>query len=198
MKQLEEKVGLDLPEIGNLGTKMKHTAFEHVSWDDIEKSCLSMYARMQQSHYKPDVIIGVLKGGGIPASLFVDYFGVSMELASLTAKSYVGTNKVKKVELFPNFDIKDLKGKHVLVVDDIWDTGETMESILYEFGSEYSVTTATLFYRTKMIEAGSFNSSPHIDRSHTPDYYDKTVTNEWVVFPWEKYEFWRSIHGEKE
>ena len=103
------------------------TQFKHVSSEELENACLSMYARMVKDGYKPDVIIGLLKGGGYPASLFVDYFGVSMEFATLRTKSYDGIGEQRpEVTLFPHYDKESLVNKKVLVVDDIWDTGKTM------------------------------------------------------------------------
>lgn len=54
-----------------------------------------------------------------------------------------------------------------IVIDDIHDSGETLEPFKEDF-------TATLFYRQKPIEA-------------TPTVWVETIAdNTWVVFPWEK------------
>jgi len=120
-----------------------------------------------------------------------------MEFATLKAKSYDGIGQQRDtVELFPQYDIEDLIGKNVLVVDDIWDTGQTMEAILSQFKGKANVTTATIFYRRK--EPENLAELRQRINSKTPNYYDKVIMNEWVVFPWEKYEFWRAIHGNKE
>ena len=163
--------------------------FEYVSWDDVEKSCLSVYAKMKKDGYKPDIILGLLKGGSIPSSIMVDLFGVSTGLVHLRVRSYDGMDQQKDVEVYPlefeEFaDLMDIKGKEILIVDDIWDTGKTMLTILEKLKGE-KVTTMTLFAK--------INKTAPIA---LPDYFDKTVFEDWIVFPWEKYEFWRIINGE--
>ena len=67
----------------------------------------------------------------------------------------------------------------VLIVDDIWDSGKTMNAVLDYLGEE-DITTATLFWKETAKEK--------------PTYYANIAgRNEWVVFPWEKYEFNREI-----
>lgn len=166
--------------------------FEYVSWDDVEKACLSIYAKMRKDGYKPDIILGLLKGGAIPSSIMVDLFGVSTGLVHLRVSSYVGINQQKDVEIYPLefeefanlMDIKD-KGKEILIVDDIWDTGKTMAALLERLKGE-KVTTMTLY--TKIHKKAP---------DALPDYFDKTIFDDWIVFPWEKYEFWRLINEQK-
>jgi hypoxanthine phosphoribosyltransferase len=67
--------------------------FSHITWEEVENSCLSMFARMCRDNYRPNIIIGILKGGAIPASLFVDYFGHPISFLTLRAKSRIGLDK---------------------------------------------------------------------------------------------------------
>lgn len=67
--------------------------------------------------------------------------------------------------------IQEYKNGHLLVVDDIIDTGKTYERFL-EITTINSVefTFASLFYKPRS--------------SYTPDIYIKETTS-WIVFPWE-------------
>lgn len=50
---------------------------------------------------------------------------------TITAKSYVGTCSTGDVKITPDFNLNTIKNKNILLVDDIFDTGQTLERILY-------------------------------------------------------------------
>ena len=71
----------------------------------------------------------------------------------------------------------DVKNKKISIVDDIWDSGKTMKSVLDYLGDE-DIVTATLYW--KATAKGK------------PDYYAEVAgENEWIVFPFECQEFRR-------
>jgi hypothetical protein len=74
----------------------------------------------------------------------------------------------------------DVKGKNVLVVDDVVDSGRTLEIVTEQvrLRGARSVRTAVLFYKPKSIIR--------------PDFFAQE-TSEWVVFPWELCEFIREL-----
>jgi hypothetical protein len=171
----------------------------HVTWNEIEQSCLSIYARMCQDKYKPEIILGVLKGGVIPASIFVDLFGIPMKFVTLGAKSYINIKEQKEVEFFPANPYKYLentaglkKDSKILIVDDIWDSGKTINAILNILNGNFNIKVATIFARSNKENSVITN-----EVKAYPDYFDKIVCDEWVVFSWERYEFMREINGEK-
>lgn len=154
----------------------------YLNWDNIEKSCLSIYSRMCNDKYVPDMIVGLLWGGVVPTRLFVDFFGVSRSNVKVVyASLYKGIHEQNdSLTILPYYSKEDVANKKVLVIDDIWDTGKTMKSVLSDLiQMNCTVTTATIVYRTGYVK---------------PNYFDITVRDEWVVFPWERYEFWREIH----
>lgn len=151
--------------------------FRFLSWPDIEKSCLSIYKQMVVNNYVPDSIIGLLRGGVVPARIFADYFGIVLDFFALDVKLYdkIGVRKEEPVIRY-SFKEDDLNGK-VLVIDDIYDSGTTMKAVLEHLKGK-DITTATLFWK---------------ETANTkPDYYAEiSKKNEWVVFEWEKREFER-------
>ncbi|GFH28428.1 hypoxanthine phosphoribosyltransferase, partial [Haematococcus lacustris] len=100
---------------------------------DIDKVLLSTeqlneildYMGRQIGHEYQDkelLVLGVLKGGFMFTTLEVDFF---------KASSYgTGTSSSGSVKLDESFDLSSIKGKHVLVAEDIIDTGLTMSSLV--------------------------------------------------------------------
>ena len=156
--------------------------YRNVSWEYQEDMCADIYENMLRKNYRPDAIIGLLRGGVVPARLFADYFDITLDFFALDAKLYNGIAEPgEEVKIKPFFG--DIKGKKVLIVDDIWDTGETMRAVLKYLKNEY-LHTATLFKKN-----GSEGS---------PDFYCETANiDEWIIFPWDKRETKRLKH-EKE
>jgi hypoxanthine phosphoribosyltransferase len=169
------------------------TKYNHVSWSDVDEYCMDIVAQMDETGYRPDCIIGLTKGGVVPARIVADYFDLDMDF--IDVKYYDGINQrmsKPKIEgsdeFFGNFHLH----KRMLVVDDIWDTGDTMMAVVerliqpfrpHKLGAH--VTTATLFWKE--------------GASKKPDYYAGVAKpGEWINFPWERYEFQREVKKLKE
>ena len=154
------------------------TKFKFVSWDDLETDCAVIYSKMLKDNYKPDCIIGLFRGGIVPARIFSDYFNIWLDFFALDVKLYNGINKRMKKPKIRIFD-EDIKGKEILVIDDIYHSGTTMKSVL-EFLKGEKITTTTVFWKETAEEK--------------PDYYAGVAKkDEWIVFPWEKREFKREF-----
>lgn len=156
--------------------------FLYVTWEEIEEASSELAKKIIESGFKPDVIVGILRGGIIPARLLADELGVE-EMGVMEVKLYKGVGIRRDKPYLKQPLIADVFGKNVLVVDDISDTGLTLQLALNAitlYGPK-SVRSATLFIKpwTKLV----------------PDYYSKT-TDKWVVFPWEKREVKKEIEAQ--
>jgi hypoxanthine phosphoribosyltransferase len=153
--------------------------FKFLSWYEMEEACLAIYRKMKRDNYVPDSIIGLLRGGVVPARIFADYFGIVLDFFALDVKLYDGIG-VRKEKPLIRYDFKDedLKGR-ILVIDDIFDSGKTMKAVLDHFKGK-DITTATLYWKEKA--------------PGKPNYYARVAEKEeWIVFPFEVYEFKREI-----
>jgi len=153
--------------------------FEYVSWDDIEEMVKDIARAIKSSGYKVDVVVGILRGGVIPAKLIADELDVN-DLGVMEIKLYkaVGERAHKPYIRQPlTLPVKDL---NVLIVDAVSDTGLTLGTAInaLELYSPNKIKTATLYIKpwTKFV----------------PDYYSR-VTDKWIVFPWEKREVKREV-----
>ena len=126
------------------------------------------------SYKKFDSVVGVSRGGLIPATIIAEKMNVR-ELRTVGVRSYAlnGIGKRSTSVLYQSCS-PYLSGD-VLLIDDIADTGETFNFLLDHFGKNKninSITTCSLFVR---------RSSNYI-----PDYYHTDIVgNDWIVFPWE-------------
>ncbi|GIU71605.1 MAG: phosphoribosyltransferase [Candidatus Nitrosocaldaceae archaeon] len=150
-----------------------------LSWDDVYDICIKLAEDIIDDDYNIDTIIGVSRGGLIPARIFADIFDIH-DIFIITAQYYIDINKrLDKPIININTAIEKLKGKNVLIVDDITDTGNTMLALIDILKDKAdNIKTLTLYKKPKSV--------------FKPDYYSE-VTDEWIVFPWERCETLRSV-----
>ena len=120
-------------------------------------------------------VIGVARGGLIPATI-ISYV-LDVPLLSYGIRSYKDTTKTDEFKINQFIHFNDLKSKdidpHILVVDDICDTGDTMHYICKQLGlAGIKGKYATLFTKKK--------------HRKFLDHYGVVISNDtWIEFPWE-------------
>ncbi|MCW4007286.1 MAG: phosphoribosyltransferase [Candidatus Bathyarchaeota archaeon] len=160
--------------------------FEVVTWERAYDMLLRQAEKIRQSNFKPEVIVGIAKGGWIPARVLSDLLEISV-LATVQVEFYVGIAKSRAEPVLKQKVAAMLTGKKVLLVDDVADTGKSLQfaraHVLQRGAAE--VRIATLYKKP--------------ESAVKPDYYE-AETSRWVVFPWEVKETIRKIvekHREK-
>ena len=153
--------------------------FEIPSWHQIYELLLNLASTVRKSGFEPEIIVGVSRGGWPPARVMSDLLE-NPNVASVAAEFYVGVAETKGKPVITQPVSVSVKGKRVLVVDDVADTGESLRlvrSYLEEQGAT-EVKTATIYYKPWSVMI--------------PDYYEKE-TRSWIIFPWERKETVRKI-----
>jgi len=144
------------------------------SWSQLDKLTLQLAKKIKNSAIHFNLIIALAKGAWPMSRSFFDYTGIQ-ELASLGVRFYSGINqRLDRPEIYQQIPTT-IKGKSILVFDDVADTGESLsftQNYLLENGAS-QVKTATLF-----IKPWS---------AFMPDFYGAS-TDAWIVFPCEKRE----------
>lgn len=160
----------------------KEIDFRFVSWNDLERYCDQIYSQMVCNNYRPDCIIGLLRGGIVPARIFSDHFNILLDFFALDVKLYDGINQIREKAKIKAFD-GDVRGRKILICDDILDSGKTMDAVLDYLKGE-KIVTATVFWKETA--------------KTKPDYYAEIAKkDEWIVFPFEMAEFNREkIHAQ--
>ena len=153
--------------------------FEVPSWEQIYEMLIEIADRIQRNSFKPDVIVGVCRGGWAPARVMSDLLD-NPKLANVRAEFYLGVAETKGEPVITQTVSTSVKGKKVLVMDDVADTGNSLRLVkthLLDKGAT-DVKIATIYYKPWSVL--------------TPDYYIKK-TSLWVIFPWERKETIRNI-----
>jgi hypoxanthine phosphoribosyltransferase len=140
---------------------------------------LDVADKIRNGSFRPDVIVGVSRGGWLPARILSDLLS-NPSLTSVGAELYVGVSERRSEAVITQPVSADVKGKKVLIVDEVDDTGKTLE-LVKEYLTEQGATAiriATIYYKPWSTVK--------------PDYFEKE-TDSWIVFPWETKETIRKI-----
>ena len=140
-----------------------------MSWYEVEKAVTALATTLERE-FMPDIIVGIARGGLIPAVRLSHLLGDRL-LRMIHMKFYKGVDlRRERPEILA--DVGELPPK-VLIVDDVADTGATLELALErvkERGArEVKIATLACKPRSRV----------------KPDYY-VFETDKWIVFPWEE------------
>jgi len=144
-----------------------------LSLNDVYELSRKTAMKIIESGYKPDMIIGLARGGWFTARIISDYLNVD-DLVSIKIEHWGTTAKISLPEarLKHPFEI-DLKDKKVLLVDDITDTGESLilaKNVTSKL-NPIELKTAVMQYMTSS--------------KIKPDYYAEVVDKWiWMIYPW--------------
>jgi hypoxanthine phosphoribosyltransferase len=144
------------------------------SWDKIYEMIVDLALVIRASGFKPDLIVGVSRGGWAPGRILSDLLE-NPHTANIKIEFYVGIEKTGRKPVVTQPISEAISKKNVLVVDDVADTGESLKLALdhvLEKGAGKSMT-ATVYYK------------PH--SKFKPDFFADTTSN-WIIFPWERLE----------
>ena len=135
--------------------------------------------KIQADGYKPDIIIGIARGGIVPSRILSDLLEIR-ELATIQIEYYNGINQTKENPILKQCLNTQLIDKKTLLVDDISDSGSSLKLAKKHLqGQEAKETRIATLY----TKPGTTTK---------PDYYE-ILTSKWVVFPWDAKETVRKI-----
>jgi len=157
--------------------------FEVVSWEHFYQLTLELVDKVLRSGYRPDVIIGISRGGLVPLRIFSDEFE-NVEIGVIRVVFYEDVEKTKSEPKITQDVNVDVSGRKVLIVDDVADTGRSLEVVrkhIQDKGAS-SVRIAPVYYKPQSILK--------------PDYYVKK-TEKWIIFPHEVGETIRKLAKHK-
>lgn len=153
----------------------------YVSWDDYHRKIEQLAAKVYQSNWEFNQIICLAKGGLRVGDILARIFDVP--LAILATSSYGGVNNQVRGSITISRDLTMTTanlGSHVLLVDDLVDSGVTLKKTLVWLDRKYGyyvdeTRTAVLWCKDCSVI--------------TPDYYvDYLPDNPWIHQPFEQYE----------
>lgn len=148
--------------------------YMRLTWEDIEQ-LVSKICDDIKKRYTPNHIISIGRGGMIVSRLISDKLNIK-DISLINVKLYKNVGeKNDKIEI-KNYS-EFIEKKNVLLVDDISDSGETIEKVIDYLKDRRTnvLRTAVLLIRDSLVRS--------------PSFIGKIIKKEWVIFPWEKEEF---------
>ncbi|ELY61185.1 phosphoribosyltransferase [Natronolimnohabitans innermongolicus] len=143
------------------------------TWEYIYGLCRDVSDDVRDDAFEPDVIVALARGGWFAGRCLCDFLGLD-DLTSLKMEHYVGTAE-KSSEPTVRYPMPEgsVEGKDVLIIDDIADTGGSIERA-YEYVTDRNageVRTATL----QLLGTSEYE----------PDYVGEHLAEwTWIVYPW--------------
>lgn len=138
------------------------------SYSDIDTACytINLNFKFQSAIQKIDCIVGVIRGGLIPATILSHMMDVPLAAISYSSKEGMGGGK--NTNILPH-----LNYENILFVDDICDSGKTLKEICDHYNKVSNCYTAVMYKK-----AGSV---------FVPDFYRWEIPQDfpYIEFPWE-------------
>lgn len=137
-----------------------------------------------ESGYVPNFIVGIWRGGtpvGIAVQELLDYFGLKTDHIAIRTSSYTGMEQRAgnvKVHGLGYIVSKINAEDSLLIVDDVYDSGLSVQQVVADIRSECRKNTPEMRIATPYFKPGNNKTDC------SPDYYIHE-TEAWLVFPHE-------------
>ena len=144
---------------------------EVLTWEVFGEAARALAAQVADDGYRPDLVLAVARGGLLPAGA-VAYALEVKNVFTMNVEFYTGIDQRldMPVMLPPVLDVVDITGTKVLVVDDVADTGRTLELVLAFCTSHVAeVRSAVLYEKPQSVVRCE---------------YAWRRTDRWINFPW--------------
>jgi hypoxanthine phosphoribosyltransferase len=153
-----------------------------VSFQEIYDMSKKLADKVAASGYNPDVLVAIARSGFVPGRLMSDFLGNSC-LYSLKVEHWLDTTaQHTKDATIPQRTPLPIKGKRVLVIDDIVDTGKSAKQAMQycrDLGATDVKIAVMVYLANSELE---------------PDFYSiKQVEWVWLSWFWNKYEDLRNL-----
>jgi hypoxanthine phosphoribosyltransferase len=157
----------------------------YYTWSQVEGACLDIARQISSSNWRPDYIVGIGRGGLIPATMLSHYMQIPMQTVDISLRD--GGSTVSNCGMAE--DAYD--GKNILVVDDINDQGTTIAWIKKDWQASAlpsAIRWDTTFHNTVRFATLTNNLASKEIVDYSVWEVNKAEEDCWLVYPWE--EFW--------
>jgi uncharacterized protein len=142
----------------------------NVTWEELDDLVGRLAEQCGRDH---DVLVAITRGGLVPAGMLAYRLDLR-EILVAGAVFYLpegGTHDSPVIGHFPEAAL--LEGRRVLVVDEVWETGETMTEVMARVRAAGGTpVSAVIHYKPGRSRVAG-----------APDFYADTV-HDWVTYPY--------------
>jgi len=178
----------------------------YYSWQDVEKACVNIALQMYKDSWRPDYIVGITRGGNVPATILSNMLGIRCEALKVSlrddemgpesncwmSEDAFGYNYPEESGVTgARWDV--MQRKNILIVDDINDTGATFNWIKQDWQSsclpnEENAWNSVWNGDTANVRFAVITENMSSDfggvRYYTHEV-NKSEESVWLVYPWE-------------
>jgi hypoxanthine phosphoribosyltransferase len=145
---------------------------ELISLPEVYELSFRVAKAILASPFRPDLIIAIARGGFAPARFLCDFLNVR-DMTSISIRHYsaAASQAGQARVLYPL--AADIRGRHVLIADDVNDTGDTLQAAIAHVSARQpaSIRTAVLHEKQNSVFRVDFKAA--------------LVTEwHWIIYPW--------------
>lgn len=158
-----------------------------LTWDDVEYMLHDIVRDMYKDEWRPDIIVGIDRGG-LPISVMLShYLGVRHENVKVSLRDSNGSDCESNLWL-PELV---LEGTRILIVDDINDSGATQAWLKEDWTSSVAGVNPNfvLDHWHENIRWASLvdNTASEEESDYCGMSINKIENDVWIDFPWESW-----------
>ena len=174
------------------------------TWQDIEKMCVHITCEMYSDGWFPNYIVGVTRGGNVPATIIANMLSVPADSLSVSfrdnglltesncamAEDAFGYNVLPQEGYYLTGNGSDPdRRKNILIIDDINDTGRTFNWIMKDWQQSCMPEDPAwkdIWNNNVRFAALTENLSSEFEHvTYYCDTVNKAEEDVWLVYPWE-------------
>jgi hypoxanthine phosphoribosyltransferase len=153
----------------------------YYSNEDMKNDLHDIIRQMNQTNFRPDVIVGIARGGLVPATMMSHYFEKPLSVINYSLRDNLVSHLSEITDLARALNA----GKNVLIVDDICDSGETLRKVVYE--ACLQIPRKDWEDRLKVAVLWNNTAQDVFD----PDYVGREISRaedeRWIIFSYESW-----------
>lgn len=155
---------------------MQQIRRELLTWEDVDKLVDHLLSQFDSEY---EAMLMVSRGGIIPGGMLseamriVNLFTATVEFPPVSTKNEARLLAWPRFMQFPGGEL--LKGKRILIVDDVWGSGRTLTSVRNRVSSDGGLPHTCVLH---------FNPYRNLFEKSRPDYFG-AITDAFIVYPWE-------------
>jgi uncharacterized protein len=161
----------------------------YYTWQDVQRQTQEILRQLQHNAWRPDYVVGLTRGGLVPANLISQYLEVRMETLKVSLRD---DTSGPESNLWMSEDA--FEGKNILIVDDINDSGATLNYIKQDWQSScfpnderWDQVWGNNVRVAVLVDNEASKSKLNV--SYSAVDLNKAEEDSWIVFPWE--DWWK-------
>ena len=161
----------------------------YYNWTDVERMCVSIVNQMYTDNWRPDYIVGITRGGNVPATIISNMTGIRCEALKVSLRD---DEQGPESNLWMSEDAfgYNKEPMNILIVDDINDTGATFNWIMKDWQSgclPYDDKWQNIWNNNVRFATLTDNLASEFTEhcAYTCHEINKAEEDVWLVYPWE-------------